>query len=137
MTHRITGCCMICDEPMFEVLTFWTTAHPRAGEPRRLGAPADNAERVTFLLVDGSSCDLTVCSNCADGAEDRLPEIWAKAVGATARDEEQRAAIGARLLTPEQASANHASLLQLIDNVPLGVLGRIKYTELNDATALA
>ena len=82
MPHRINGCCVLCDEPMYEVVTTWPSMHLRGSEPRQLGAPVDVAERVTFQMVDGSTADMTFCGDCADQAKDRLPEIWAKAMGA-------------------------------------------------------
>lgn len=65
MTHKIPGCCSICDEPCFEVLQRWDEGEKRAGEPKRLGPPNEDAVRVTFILIDGRRADFTFCGRCA------------------------------------------------------------------------
>ena len=63
--HKIAGCCSLCDEPCFEVMQRWDAGDKRAGEPKRLGAPNEDAVRVTFLLIRGSRADFTFCGRCA------------------------------------------------------------------------
>jgi hypothetical protein len=65
MTHKIPGCCSLCDEPCFEIMARWDEGEKRAGEPKRLGAPNPDAVRVSFQLFDGSIGDFTFCGSCA------------------------------------------------------------------------
>ncbi len=76
MKRKITGCCSRCDAEVFEVLE-------RDAErmPKRIGAPLENAVRVTFVMVDGTLMDLTFCRECADAlTPEELQWLWRRVV---------------------------------------------------------
>ena len=76
---KLSGCCTLCDEPVFEVVARWQEGERHAGEPRRLGPPLDHARRITFLLLDGSTNDLTFCASCMESLTPaQYPAIWQK-----------------------------------------------------------
>ncbi len=77
MNIRKTGCCVNCDAELYEIRQVQTKG-PYAGHPSRLGAPLDGGLAVTFLLMDGTLCDLSLCAECGPAAEGNLPRIWRK-----------------------------------------------------------
>lgn len=62
MSPKILGSCSKCDAEVFEV----AKRDPETRVPIQLGPCRDDAMRATFLLLDGSSMDLTFCKNCSD-----------------------------------------------------------------------
>lgn len=51
----------------------------RPGEPKRLGAPNDDAVRIAYGLYDGSRADLTFCGACAEALNpDQYNDLWRK-----------------------------------------------------------
>jgi len=87
MTHKIGGCCSKCDTPCFEVVQVFDSTEERAGEPKKLGAPLPDSVRVTFLLYDGTQCDLTFCGSCA---QELCPAwyvgLWKKCINSWVRE---------------------------------------------------
>lgn len=77
--HKKSGCCTLCDEPCFEVVSRWEATERYPGEPKRLGQVIGDATRISYMLLDGTKCDLTFCENCAgtvSGSD--YVEIWRK-----------------------------------------------------------
>jgi hypothetical protein len=73
MTAKVAGCCSKCDLEVFAV----RQRDKKTGLPVRLGAPSDDAMRLTFLLMDGSRMDLTFCRDCASNlAPTDLAALW-------------------------------------------------------------
>ena len=67
------GRCLRCHADCYDILVQFAAGHPRAGEPRQLGAMAPWGRQVCFLLTDGSEMAITFCQDCAAGMvpEDR------------------------------------------------------------------
>lgn len=71
MSHKIAGCCSICDKEVYEVIS----RHPN-GEPKQLGKPK-GAITKTFVLMDGTNMRLTFCEDCE--VDPRIyPWLWRK-----------------------------------------------------------
>ena len=72
MLHKRNGCCSKCDAEVFEIKT-----RDADGLPKQTGAPLDNGVRANFLMVNGSTMDLTFCKTCFDSLapSDYLP-LW-------------------------------------------------------------
>lgn len=60
MLPKRTGCCSKCDVECFEVIS----RDPETRIPKQLGGPLDNAVRCNFIMYDGSTIDLTLCTDC-------------------------------------------------------------------------
>lgn len=76
---KIAGCCTLCDDHCFEVVTTWDAHERYPGEPKRLGAVIGDATLVSFMLLDGSRADLTFCAGCAESlASPQYVDIWRK-----------------------------------------------------------
>lgn len=89
MTHKIAGCCSLCDEPCFEVMARWDEGEKRAGEPKQLGAPNQDAVRVTFRLLDGTIGDFTFCGRCARAVTaDQYPLLWRRNLAGYLREQD-------------------------------------------------
>lgn len=89
MSHKIGGCCSLCDTPCFEIMARWDEGEKRAGEPKRLGYPNDGAVRVTFMLMNGNVTDMTLCGECAAklGPEHYLT-LWRKNLAGYLREQD-------------------------------------------------
>lgn len=66
------GHCTICETPVREIVSKHTKGKLK-GEPIRFGPWLENAWRVTYLLSDGSTCDITFCDEHLDADP---AEIW-------------------------------------------------------------
>ena len=76
---KIAGCCTLCDDPCFEVVTKWEAHERYPGEPKRLGSVIGDATLISFMLLDGTKADLTFCAGCADSLDSpQYVEIWRK-----------------------------------------------------------
>jgi len=115
MTIRKTGCCVNCDAELYEIRQVRTDG-PYAGHPSRLGPPLPDGLAVTFLLMDGTLCDLSLCAGCASGAVDNLPRIWKKVMNSMVYEQDATAA------TPKQLEGYRQLNMHLVSNPPLGVL---------------
>lgn len=62
---KVAGCCTICDNLCFEVISMQGDSDRLPGEPKELGRPIEGAVRVTFMLFDGTKTSLTFCETCA------------------------------------------------------------------------
>lgn len=77
--YKKAGCCTLCDEPCFEVISTWDAHERYPGEPKRLGKVVGDATRISYMLLDGRSCDLTFCEDCAQTVnQTHYVEIWEK-----------------------------------------------------------
>jgi hypothetical protein len=86
------GHCTLCEKQVFEM----------PGERGPIGAPFEEARRVTLALIDGTQCDLTFCGECMVIPE-HMPAI-------------HRAMLEAWAAEPGPDPSAQ------VDNVPLGVL---------------
>lgn len=88
MSHKIAGCCSICDAPCFEILAVQSAADKHPGEPKRLGPPNDDAMRITFLLFNGRNTDMTFCGGCAESlATESYTLLWRKNLAGWMREQ--------------------------------------------------
>ena len=79
--HKIAGCCTVCDARCFDVLQVNAENERNPGEPKRLGAPTEDAMRLTFMLYDGAHSDMTFCGACARTLDaGNYASIWAKVI---------------------------------------------------------
>ena len=124
------GCCILSGRRVFMVLSEFTTG-PREGEPDRLGLPYYEAWRVTLLLVDGSTTDVTVHEDYLEEIEGRLPELWRNALEAHAYERQNWEEAGARPFTPDQTEKAYRDSESLINNVPLGVVKKERWRDVN------
>jgi len=70
--RKVAGCCSKCDAEVFEVV-----ARDDDRKPARLGPAKENAERLTFYLLNGSRMDLTFCTDCAESlTPGEFPFLW-------------------------------------------------------------
>lgn len=60
------GCCTLCETPVREVVSKHTKGKLK-GEAIEFGPWMENAWRVTYLMSDGSTADITFCPECFDG----------------------------------------------------------------------
>ena len=83
---KTLGHCTLCDKEVFEIIRRYPSYlpngsdHPYANEPMKVGKPLPDAKRVSFVLLDGSRCDLTFCSTCEPG---KLSDMWKLCIDAT------------------------------------------------------
>ncbi len=112
MNIRKTGCCVDCDAELYEIPQVHTTGS-YAGYPMRLGPPLDGGLAITFLLMDGTLCDLSLCAECGAVAEDNLPRIWRKVMNSMVYEQEY--------VCKRQEGYRQLNL-HLVNNPPLGVL---------------
>ena len=120
MPERITGCCAVCDKPLYEVLEIHTDG-PYQGEPRRLG-PAHSRVRLHLLLVDGKLMVVSVCPECNGDID--LISLWKRLWAAHVRERKAWRLHKAEPFAPEQTAQAYADSAKLWNNVPMGVLYR-------------
>lgn len=118
---KTPGCCSCCGRDCFEVIEFFPPGHPLDGRARRLGPPLECAERVTLLLTDGTTADVTVCADCQDID---LAHLWRECLGAFRFEEDNRQALGVHPNPGVITFLNH-----VMQQVPVGVLGRRGWPE--------
>lgn len=84
---KITGHCSRCNKRVFDVLSVFEPHELYPGEPKQIGAPEDDAVRVTFLLHDGARMQLTFCEACAESlALEDYAAIWDRVVVSWGRE---------------------------------------------------
>jgi hypothetical protein len=127
---RKSGCCAVCNEPIWEALSEWQDG-PLRGEMRKMGGPLPGAYRATVLLRSGNTCDISMCQGC-ELTPQNLPGVWRaimERVGLEL-DDDCRKALKAQPLSPEQREwAEKMRSVQFIDR-PLGVLSTQRLDEL-------
>ena len=130
---RKTGCCVNCDAELYEICQVHTSG-PYTGHPSRLGPPLDGGLAITFLLMDGTLCDLSLCAECAIATEFLLPQIWRKVMNSMVYEQEHIGSVKpnrAFIHTEAPKTGTEAARrqegyrqlnLHLVNNPPLGVL---------------
>lgn len=88
MSHyKIAGCCTVCDEPCFEVVSTWAEHERYPGEPKRLGPVIGDATLISFMMLDGTKADMTFCAGCAESlSPTQYTEIWRKVIRSWKRE---------------------------------------------------
>lgn len=116
--RRKSGCCVLCDESVFEV-----------------GKLIVDGWRTHLLLTDGTTAAVTICDGCSEieiGA--RMPALWRRILAAFMFEAGLRGTVPSRPpLTPDQIETERAHLLSLTRNVPVGVLCRERWSEVINA----
>jgi hypothetical protein len=88
MPYKIAGCCSLCDQPAFDVITRWEPHERRPGEPKKMGAPLAGSARITFLLFNGRRTDMTFCEECAGSlSPEHYTLLWRKNLGGYMREQ--------------------------------------------------
>ena len=124
---KIVGHCSACGDECFDVLETWPQGHVLAGEPRRLGAPHDDARRVTLILMDGRTTTMTFHDRCIQDAHTQFTDLWRRVNERYRRERKAHRALGHRDFTPAQHAHADAVQLDFISNPPLGVLAVEKW----------
>jgi len=88
------GCCTLCEKEVFNIQQRFTEP-PLERWPRFVGAPTDDAMRLEFELLDGSTANMTFCRECAKTAPKQLKKIWAACLEAARFENDNRTALGA------------------------------------------
>ncbi|HDY64847.1 MAG TPA: hypothetical protein ENH84_01270 [Phycisphaerae bacterium] len=116
MSIRKTGCCVDCDTELYEIRQTHTKG-PYTGHPMRLGPPLDGGLAITFLLMDGTLCDLSLCAVCGPEVEAHLPRIWRKVMNSMVYEQ-----VSLSTITGPATEGYRQLNLHLVSNPPLGVL---------------
>jgi hypothetical protein len=89
LPYKISGCCSLCDEPAFEIISRWEPHEHRPGEPKRIGKPLEGSVRVTFLLYNGRRTDMSFCGECAERPDlaEWYATLWRKNLGGYMREQ--------------------------------------------------
>jgi hypothetical protein len=96
------------------------------GRPTRLGAPSQDAQRAHFVLKDGSTMALTMCSSCLAGLTPAdYPVIWQNVLEAFRQE--------IKLLEardPDHHDQRVQMAIKLASNVPLGIIAAERWKDL-------
>ena len=124
------ACCILSGCEVFKVFSRYEDG-PMIGDPDRIGPPLDEAWRVTLALADGTTSDVTVHADVLKEVEDRLPELWGNAIEAHAFERKHWEYFGARQFTSEQTKKAYEDSINLINNVPLGIVKKERWSDVN------
>lgn len=69
------GHCTLCETPVREIVSKHTKGKLK-GEPIQFGPWKENAWRVTYLMSDGSTADITFCGEHLDGDFEEIRKIY-------------------------------------------------------------
>lgn len=128
---KTQGHCAVSGEPCFDILETWRDDHPLAGQPRRIGAPYEDACKVALILVDGTIAEITVKQRYVPELYAHLTQVWRDIKARTRYDRKQHKAYGQPDFSPDQHATMDAWNLRFNDNVPLGVLAWRKWSDIH------
>jgi hypothetical protein len=115
------ACCMVCDEPIFEVAARHTEG-PMKSEVRQVGAPLPGVRRVYIVRISGSHSYWSVCPTCEIKPDD-MARLGKKELRAMVREKQVASHDVAQLEMNEK-------MLRLLEyDIPLGVLGEKPWSE--------
>jgi len=111
------GCCVQCEEPIYEVIETFPD-----GEPKRIGSPFENAREATLVLMSGSHVNVTFCEACLQFPD--FPVVHRSMLEAWKREttDEFRMARGGKPMEESHRSATRGFLWTRVVDPPLGVL---------------
>ncbi len=69
------GCCTLCETPVREIVSKHTKGKLK-GEPKELGPWLENAWRLTYLMSDDSTADITFCDEHLQGDFDEIRKSY-------------------------------------------------------------
>ena len=132
MDHKEPGLCTDCDEPIFEIIARYPDDSPLAGRVRQVGEPMPEAVRVTVILSGGSQMDLSFCEGCCDIKPEDFPKIWRKIMTSWSAEQNEafRIALGCKPLTPNQLEWTAQWFNSIVDQIPIGVIHKVYWTDL-------
>lgn len=111
MNPKFIGCCSKCDKEVFKV----ERRNPETRAPVTVSTPYEDAERLTFVLVDGTRMDLTFCTACADSLQPgEFPFLWQRVMASWVAE----------------SGADHPWLKSQRDNGILGFIARKRFKEI-------
>ena len=115
------ACCMVCDEPIFEVAARHTEG-PLRGEVRQVGHPLPGARRMYIVRISGSHSYWSVCPTCEILPAD-MARLAKKELRAMVREKQ--------IMNHDAAQAEmNEQMLRLFEyDIPLGVLGEKPWSE--------
>lgn len=118
------GCCTCCDGECYEITERYPQGHVYEGQPRRVRHQYETAQRVDFLLSDGTRMDITCCDDCGTVPVEDYPKLWAKLLRSWARecDPVYRAANAMPPEAPEKTATKQAWLRGMTHVCILGPL---------------
>ena len=119
---KIPGHCSVTGEPCFDVIEYWPAGHTFDGQPKRLGAPHDDALRVTFVTMKGTLMVLTICEAALPDIVVNLPAVWASVKARYRAERKAHKELGQVDFNDKQHAACDQVNLDVNDNPPLGVL---------------
>lgn len=122
MNRKKIGCCTLCDQEIYEVSRRWPQGHPYAGEIRQVGRPKMPVIRQTFVQTNGKIAVISFCRACAAQANEKVVEIWGKALAAFAYERRHRVAIGMQPLDQKQTEAQDSMLRELVAHPIVGII---------------
>ena len=121
MERRKSRCCAICDKELYDVKEHFVAPHLLAGEPRFINKPLPDAMRVSYVLVSGKTCMITLCRECSGGKID-LAEMWRRCMRRAVWEHNNRRAMGVEPLRPEVLPQVDQMLMDQVADVPLGII---------------
>lgn len=117
------GCCIQCDNSVYEAVKNYPISHALAGRIAELGPPKKNLRVVTTVLTDGSQMTFSMCDKCVEAMD--IPKVWAKMLRSWRQEQsdEFRNAMLMRSLTPKQKAQQEKWLnKQIKTNRIVGIL---------------
>jgi len=130
-TVKKTGCCTMCDKEVFEIVQRYAQDSPIKKEPMKIGKPYPEAVLKVFVLMDGSTMDLTFCDQCDPEPKD-FPVIWKKVLKSWARelDPDHRRLLKLSPLQGEKLKQATIWFESMKFNLPMGIISSRKWNEL-------
>ena len=122
--RNLIGCCVLTDEPCFEVTHRYPDWHPRDGEALKTGASFDTAYQADLLLANGGRTSVTVCEAALDDLPTSMVTITRKILAAF-KMEFDCAVGGLNNNKPpdeRQIAITMKTYADFADNPPIGVL---------------
>lgn len=123
-TNKVGYCCL-CDAQIYESHTVYPVGHPWRGQIRTPADPLDNCCEATLRLLNKSVITVTVCTECAEKADDwDLNELHQILINSWRQEQSQefRERAGLRPQTDAQREAQKKWLLSQLDNPPVEVI---------------
>jgi hypothetical protein len=115
------ACCMVCDEPIFEVAARHMEG-PLRGEVKQVGMSLPGVRRVYIVRISGSHSYWSLCPTC-EIEPAMMPRLAKKELRAMVREKQ------VSKHSPKQVEDTEKMLCLLEYDIPLGVLGEKPWSE--------
>ncbi len=125
-SRKSIGRCSICDCRIADFLNTYPQGHFCAGEAQRIDRPHDEAVRVTLILSNGNTMDITVCPGCDRFVETGLVVLWKRILLGFKHETSNEFREGMRLppYTATQRITVNSWIREMARIIPFGVLYR-------------